>query len=60
MSLIIPSEVGLEGNKLGDEQTHHAVLNGAVFDRPLLPVDYQGLARSVLLREWHGSGRFRH
>jgi hypothetical protein len=26
-------------------------LNGAVFDRPLPPVDFQGLARSVLLRE---------
>jgi hypothetical protein len=41
-------------------------LNGAVFDRPLLPVDFQGLARSVLLREWQGkwnsadNGRYAH
>jgi hypothetical protein len=39
-------------------------LNGTVFDRPLSPVDFQGLARSVLLREWQGkkdagnTGRF--
>jgi hypothetical protein len=44
----------------------HASLNGAVFDRPLSPVDFQGLARSVLLREWQGkwdgadTGRFAH
>jgi hypothetical protein len=24
------------------------------FDRPLPPVDFQGLARSVLLRDWQG------
>jgi hypothetical protein len=30
----------------------HAALNGAVFKRPLPPVDVQGLARSILLREW--------
>jgi hypothetical protein len=24
------------------------------FERPLPPVDYQGLAQSVLLREWQG------
>jgi hypothetical protein len=37
-------------------------LNGAVFDRPLPPVDFQGLARSVLLREWDAAdtGRFAH
>jgi hypothetical protein len=41
-------------------------LNGAVFERPLLPVDFQGLARSVLLSEWQGkwdaadTGRFAH
>jgi hypothetical protein len=41
-------------------------LNGAVFDRLLSPVDFQGLARSVLLREWQGNwettdtGRFAH
>jgi hypothetical protein len=42
----IPSNVGLEGNELA--------LNDAVFYRPLLSVDFQGLARSVLLREWQG------
>jgi hypothetical protein len=39
-----------------DERARHAALNdGAVFDRPLPPVDFQGLARSVLLREWQGN-----
>jgi hypothetical protein len=45
------SPVGLESNELVYEQTRHAALNGAVFDRTLRPVDFQGLERSVLLRE---------
>jgi hypothetical protein len=45
----IPSHVGLEINKLVNERACHATLNGAVFDRPLLSVNFQGLARSVLL-----------
>jgi hypothetical protein len=62
----IPSNVGLEGNKLVDERARHAALNGAVFDRPLPPIDFQGMARSVLLREWQRKwdaadiGRFAH
>jgi hypothetical protein len=48
----ISSHVGLEGNEIVDERARHAALNGAVFDRPLPPVDFQGLARSVLLKEW--------
>jgi ribonuclease HI len=48
----IPSHVGLEGNENVDERARHVALNGAVFDRPLSLVDFQGLARSVLLREW--------
>jgi hypothetical protein len=48
----IPSHVGLEGNEIVDEQTRHAALNGAFFEGPLPPVDFQGLAKSVLLREW--------
>jgi hypothetical protein len=48
----ILSHVGLEGNELVDERGRHAALNGAVFERPLSPVNFQGLARSVLLREW--------
>jgi hypothetical protein len=35
-----------------NKRVRHAALNGAVFDRPLPPVDLQGLARPVLLREW--------
>jgi hypothetical protein len=41
-------------------------LNGAVFERPLPPIDFQGLIRSVLLREWKEkwnaayTGRFAH
>jgi hypothetical protein len=41
----IPSHVGLEGNEIVDEQARHVALNGAVFDRRLPPVDFQGLAR---------------
>jgi hypothetical protein len=60
----IPFHVGLEGNDIVDERARHAALNGAVFDRPLPPIDFQGLARSLLLREWQGkwnaadTGRF--
>jgi hypothetical protein len=49
-----------------DERARNAAWNGAFFDRTLPPVDFQGLARSVLLREWQGkwddadSGRFAH
>jgi hypothetical protein len=50
----IPSHVGLEGNEFVDERARHAALNGAVFDRTLPPVDFKGLARFVLLREWQG------
>jgi hypothetical protein len=43
-----PVFLGLGGNELIDEQARHTALNGAVFD------SFQGLARSVLLREWQG------
>jgi hypothetical protein len=62
----IPSHVGLEGNEIVEERARHVALNGTVFDRPLPPVDFQGLARSVLLREWQvkldaaDTGRFAH
>jgi hypothetical protein len=49
-----PSHVELEGNEIVDERARNAALNGAVFDRPLPLVDFQGLASSVLLREWQG------
>jgi hypothetical protein len=45
----ISSHVGLESNEIVNEPAWHA-LNGGVFDRPLLSVDFQGLARSVLLQ----------
>jgi hypothetical protein len=48
----ISSHVGLEGSEILNKRARHGALNGAVFDRPLPPVDLQGLARSVLLREW--------
>jgi ribonuclease HI len=48
----IPVHVGLEGNEIVDERVRHAALNSAVFEVPLPPIDFQGLARSVLLREW--------
>jgi hypothetical protein len=41
-------------------------MNGFIFDRPLLPCDFQSLARPVLLRDWQkkwdlaGTGRFAH
>jgi hypothetical protein len=56
----------VEVNEIVDERARHAALNGAVFDRPLPPIDFQGLARSGLLREWQGkwdaadTGRFAH
>jgi hypothetical protein len=59
-------QVGLKSNEIVDERARHAALNGAVFDRPLPPVDFQGLARSGMLREWQGkwdaadTGRFAH
>jgi hypothetical protein len=37
-----------------DEQARYAALNGAVFERLFPQVDFQSLARSVLLREWQG------
>jgi hypothetical protein len=61
--MYIPSHEGLEGNELVDERALHAALN--LVDKPL-PVDIQGLARSILLREWQGkwaaadAGRFAH
>jgi hypothetical protein len=62
----IPAHEGLEDNEIVDERARNAALNGAVFERPLPPVDFQGLGRSVLLREWQGkrdaadTGRFTH
>jgi ribonuclease HI len=46
----IPSHVGLVGNKPVNEEARYASLNGS---RPLSPCDFQSLAKSVLLREWH-------
>jgi hypothetical protein len=54
----ITSHVGLEGKELVDERARHAPLNGAFFDRPLSPVDFQ--------RMWQGkwddvdTGRLAH
>jgi hypothetical protein len=62
----IPIHVGLVGNELVDERACHAALDVAVFDRSLPLVDFQGLTRSVLLREWQrkwdtaDTGRFVH
>jgi hypothetical protein len=44
--------VGFKGNELVDERALYVAFNGAVFDRPLSPVDFLGLARSGLPREW--------
>jgi hypothetical protein len=49
----IPAHVVFEGNEIVDARAWHAALIGAVFERPLSPVDFQGLARSVL-RDWLG------
>jgi hypothetical protein len=43
----IQAHVGLEGNEIVDKRARHAALIGAVFERQLPPVDYQGLPRSV-------------
>jgi hypothetical protein len=62
----IPYHVGLEGTEIVDERARNAALTGFVFDRPIPSMDFQGLARSVLLREWQGkwdaadTGRFAH
>jgi hypothetical protein len=62
----ISFHVWLEGNKLVDKRACHVALSGSVFDRSLSTVDYQGLAISVLLRDWQGkwdasdTGRFAH
>jgi hypothetical protein len=45
--MFIPAHVGFEGNEIVDERAQHATLNGAVFEGPLPPVDFQGLARSA-------------
>jgi ribonuclease HI len=37
----IPSHVGLEDNKIVDEQARHAALNGAVFEIPLPPMVFR-------------------
>jgi hypothetical protein len=47
----ILSHLELEGNELVDERAQNVALNCAVFDRPLSPVDFQGLARFFLLRK---------
>jgi hypothetical protein len=49
----IPSHMGLKGNELVAKRARHVALNGAMFDRPFPPVDFQCLARSVLLQEWN-------
>jgi hypothetical protein len=60
----ISSHVALEGNDLVYKRAHNAALK--VFDRPLPSVDFQGLGKSVLLRElqekWNAAdtGRFSH
>jgi ribonuclease HI len=62
----ISAHEGLEGNEIVDERGQDTALNGAIFERPLLTVDFQGLAESVLLREWQekknatDTGRFTH
>jgi hypothetical protein len=62
----IPAHLELEGNEIVDERAQHAALNGAVFEGPLLSVDFKGVSRSVLLKErqekWDAAdtGRFAH
>jgi hypothetical protein len=36
--------VSREARGLVDKRARHMALNGAVFDRPLSPVDFRGLA----------------
>jgi hypothetical protein len=50
----ILAHVGLKSNEIVDERVRNAVKNGALFERPLPPVVFPGLARSVLLRDWQG------
>jgi hypothetical protein len=59
---VYPAHVGLEGNEIVDERARHAAFNGAVFERPLPPLDFQGVARYVLLGKWDAAdtGRFAH
>jgi hypothetical protein len=58
--------VGLVGNKLVDERTRQAALEGSIFDRPLFPSNFQSLARPALMRalqaKWDttDTGRFTH
>jgi hypothetical protein len=49
---VLLAHMGLEGNEIVGARSRHAALNGAVFEIPLPPMDFQGLARFVLLREW--------
>jgi hypothetical protein len=48
-------EVEIMCNEIVDERARRAALNGAVFVIPLPPIDFQGLARSVLV-----TGRITH
>jgi hypothetical protein len=63
---VAPAHVEREVNKIVDERARHVALNGADIEIPLTPMDFHGLARSVLLREWQGkwdaadTGRFAH
>jgi hypothetical protein len=50
--MLIATHVGLKGIEIVIERARHAALNVAVIDRPLPPLEVQGLARSILLREW--------
>jgi hypothetical protein len=43
--------VGLEVNEIVVKRARDAALNGALFERPLPLFNFQGFARSVLLRE---------
>jgi hypothetical protein len=46
--------VELECNEIVDKRAKNAALNGAVFERPLPLVHFQGLARSVFQKDWQG------
>jgi hypothetical protein len=50
----ILGHVELKCNEIVHERARHAALNGAVFESPLPLVNFQGLAKSVLLRECQG------